>query len=170
MNTVAGPFLLLAGLGFLLSLTAHVLALLGKPCPGGGLVWLLHLGVFVVWVPTIILSRRRLRGVSQTKQMEALWADCPAWMRWAIRIVFVYAIEFPLVHGNHDRYSQTETEGDTAASGDQGILRPLDGFLWRCLCYALFASPKFRSGGEALKIGPPQHFLNTFHTILNLRP
>lgn len=92
MNTFAGPFLLLAGLGFLLSLTAHVLALLGKPCPGGGLVWLLHLGVFAVWVPTIILSRRRLRDVSQTKQMEALWADCPAWMRWAIRTVFVYAI------------------------------------------------------------------------------
>jgi len=61
--------------------------------------------------------------------------------------------EFPLVHGNHDRYSQTETEGDTAASGDQGILRPLDGFLWRCLCYALFSSPKIWSGSKALKIG-----------------
>ena len=40
----------------------------------------------------IILSRRKLRDVSQTKQMEALLADCPAWMRWAIRTVFVYAI------------------------------------------------------------------------------
>jgi len=92
MNTFAGSFLLFAGLGFLLSLTAHVLALLGKPCPGGGLVWLLHLGVFAVWVPTLILSRRKLRDVSPKRQMEAILADCPAWMRWTIRIIFVYAI------------------------------------------------------------------------------
>ena len=92
MNVIAYPFLLLAGLGLLLSLTAHVLALFGKTIPGGGLVWTLHIGIFLVWIPAIILSRRMLRDVRREHHMETVLAACPRWLRLAIKIIFVYGI------------------------------------------------------------------------------
>src|SRR3954464_1100815 len=91
MKTMAYPFLLIAGAGFLLSIIAHVLALFGIAMPGGGLVWMLHVGIFVVWIPTILFSRRRLQNVPRHKQMDAMLGDCPKWMRRAVKVLFAYA-------------------------------------------------------------------------------
>lgn len=90
MNGIVYPCLLLAGAGFFLSLTAHVLALLGRAMPGGGLVWMLHVGVFLVWIPAILLSRSKLQNVPRQNQMKAVLADCPVWMRRTVSVVFAY--------------------------------------------------------------------------------
>src|SRR5215469_10585399 len=92
MRIFALPFLLIAAVGFVLSLVAHVLALLGIAMPGGGLVWALHVGIFVVWIPAIFLSRNRLQNVPRKNHMDAMLGDCPRWMRRAITILFAYAI------------------------------------------------------------------------------
>ena len=92
MRILAYPFLLVAAAGFLLSFTAHVLALFGKAMPGGGLVWMLHVGIFVVWFSAILFSKRKLQNVPSQKQMNALLGDCPLWMRRAVKILFAYAI------------------------------------------------------------------------------
>src|SRR5438270_8806664 len=92
MKVLAFPLLLIAGAGFLLSLTAHVLALFGIAMPGGGLVWALHVGIFVVWIPAILLSKRRLSNVPRKDQMNAMLGDSPVWMRRAVKILFVYAL------------------------------------------------------------------------------
>jgi hypothetical protein len=92
MRIIAYPFMLLAGIGFLLSLTAHVLALFGKGMPGGGLVWTLHGGIFLVWIPAILLSKWRLRNVPAPQQVKAVFSACPIWMRRAIKLLFAYAI------------------------------------------------------------------------------
>ena len=92
MKTIAYPFLLMAGAGFLLSLIAHVLALFGIAMPGGGLIWMLHVGIFVVWIPTILFSRWRFRDVPRKDQMDVIIGDCPLWMRRTVKILFVYAI------------------------------------------------------------------------------
>jgi len=91
MKAFALPLLLIAGAGFLFSLLAHVLALLGVALPGGGLVWMLHVGIFVVWIPTILLSKNRMQGLSRRDQMDALLGDSPRWMRGAVKILFAYA-------------------------------------------------------------------------------
>ena len=92
MRIIAFPFLLIAGAGFLLSLTAHVLALFGIAMPGGGSVWMLHVGIFLVWIPAILVCRRRFQFVARKDQMEALLGDCPRWMRRGVNILFAYAI------------------------------------------------------------------------------
>jgi len=91
MRVFAFPFLLIAGTGFLLSLAAHVLALPGKAMPGGGLVWALHVGIFLVWIPAILFTRRKLQNVPRGKQMDAVLRDSPLWMRRTVKILFVYA-------------------------------------------------------------------------------
>ena len=92
MRVLALPFLLVAGAGFLLSLTAHLLALFGIEMPGGGLVWTLHVGIFFVWIPATLICGHKLRAVPRKDQMDALLGDCPLWMRRGVKILFAYAI------------------------------------------------------------------------------
>ncbi|WP_295914308.1 hypothetical protein [uncultured Xanthomonas sp.] len=51
------PLLVLAALGFVLSLIVHVMALAGYVPPGGEAVFAMHFGVFIVWLPTVLLSQ-----------------------------------------------------------------------------------------------------------------
>ena len=92
MKLFAYPLLLLAGVGFLLSVMAHLMGLCGKVLPGGGLVWLLHIGIFVVWPPAILISNNQRRDPAHKAHWEPLIAGGPIWMRRAIKVLFAYAI------------------------------------------------------------------------------
>ena len=48
------PFVVLSALGLILSLAAHIGALLGLNVPGPAM--LLHVGIFIVWIPAVITS------------------------------------------------------------------------------------------------------------------
>jgi|GEM_PF-5355622 len=63
MQAALVPLMLLAALGFCLSVAAHVASIAGVPLPGGQSVWLLHAGIFVVWFPTALIASRIMRGV-----------------------------------------------------------------------------------------------------------
>ena len=52
------PFLVLAVIGLILSLVSHTAAVLGQPQPLGPAAWGLHIGIFVVWLPAVIVSNR----------------------------------------------------------------------------------------------------------------
>ena len=84
--------MLLAGGGLVLSFGAHVMALAGVPIPGGGLVWVLHGGIFVVLLPTILASNQMTRHVDRKDLWKVVLAGCPLWMRRAGCVLFVYAI------------------------------------------------------------------------------
>jgi hypothetical protein len=86
------PFMLLAGCGFVLSVAAHVMALAGVAFPGGGLVWGLHIGIFVVWIPTVLVGNRVTRDSKRTDFWKTALVGCPVWMRRALPILFIYAI------------------------------------------------------------------------------
>jgi len=62
MNISLYPFIIIAAIGFVLSLVTHLMALAGKVPPGGGLVWGLHIGIFAVWpiLPIELLSTNYL--------------------------------------------------------------------------------------------------------------
>src|SRR4051794_12094019 len=87
MKILAYPLMMIAGLGFLLSLSAHVLALFGISPSGGGLVWGLHVGIFVVWLPVVYINKQK-----GTDHWKAVKSGCPGWMRWGVTTVFAYAI------------------------------------------------------------------------------
>ena len=81
---------LVACLGLLLSLTVHVTALLGfnvsEQVP---LVWLLHVGIFVVFIPFVILSRKVLGSKPTFAQVRKLF---PGWVVALGVLIFAYAI------------------------------------------------------------------------------
>lgn len=92
MKTVLYAFMLLAGGGLVMSLGAHVMALAGVPIPGGGLVWVLHGGIFFVLFPALLASHHMGRHVSRKDLWKVVLAGCPVWMRRAAVVLFVYAI------------------------------------------------------------------------------
>ena len=92
MKVVLFPFMSLAACGFLLRVAAHVMALAGIAIPGGGLVWVLHIGIFVVWIPTVLVANR-ITGYSNRKDFwKTALIGCPVWMRRALYVVFGYAV------------------------------------------------------------------------------
>ena len=86
------PFLVIAACGFLLSVAAHIMALSGLSLPGGGLVWALHIGVFVVWIPTVLVGNRITRNSNRKDFWKIALTGCPSWMRRTLYLVFGYAI------------------------------------------------------------------------------
>lgn len=111
MKTPLHPFMVLAACGLALSIAAHVMALAGVPIPGGGLVWLLHLGIFVVWTPAVLASIKMTRHASRKDLWKVALAGCPEWMRRSFYILTGYAfINFILFFAStagQDRKSTT---------------------------------------------------------------
>jgi hypothetical protein len=81
----------LAAAGFCASLLVHLLALLGLPSPFGSATWMLHLGVFVVWLPTVLVAQRLAKGAKQADLWKAVLRGCPAWMRTGVYVLGGYA-------------------------------------------------------------------------------
>src|SRR5882724_3156337 len=92
MNAALYPFMLLAACGLILSVAAHIMALAGITIPGGGLVWGLHVGIFVVWIPTVIVGKRATRYSNRKDFWKTALVGCPVWMRRALYFVFGYAV------------------------------------------------------------------------------
>jgi len=86
------PLMLLAALGFLLSVAAHVASIANIPLPGGQSIWLLHAGIFVVWLPTVLVAVRVTRGERRQDFWKVLLSGCPRWMRISAYVLVVYVI------------------------------------------------------------------------------
>lgn len=107
MNILLFPFMTLADIGLVLSLIAHCMALMGLQIPGGQLVWSLHVGIFVVWAPAVLVSMQTTRYATRKDFWKVALAGCPAWMTRTFYILFGYAIlnfilfAFVTGHGKH---------------------------------------------------------------------
>src|SRR4051794_15277912 len=78
--------------GFAASFLVHVLALAGLPSPFGPATWGLHIGIFVVWLPTVLVVQRMAKNVKQADLWKAVLRGCPPWVRTGMYIVGGYAI------------------------------------------------------------------------------
>ena len=96
MSTLRKPFLdgltALSAFGLALSFVSHLASLLGGTGPLGGDAWVLHIGIFVVWIPAIFVSRALTKGVPQKDFWKATLRGCPPWMRWMVTLLFGYAL------------------------------------------------------------------------------
>jgi hypothetical protein len=92
MLLLAAIFRLLALTGFLFSLMVHVGALLGHDIPFEDGTWMLHVGIFVVWVPAVLAGRQLSRDFRQKDFWKAVLRGCPAWLRRLAQALFAYAI------------------------------------------------------------------------------
>ena len=82
--------LVLAGLGFALSVTSHILALLDVPLTTW--VFSLHLGIFVVWFPTVLIGQRMARDTGSRDFWRVVLRGAPSWMKSVLGVLFAYAI------------------------------------------------------------------------------
>jgi len=86
-------FLVIAFVGFGLSVIAHGLTFVGiNPQNAVPWIWVLHLGIFVVWIPTVLVSKKL---TDQSKNKDA-WKQAvkysPAWMTKLCGVLFAYAL------------------------------------------------------------------------------
>ena len=108
------PLTALALTGFALSLAVHILALLGSPTPFGKEVWMLHLGIFIVFPPAVLISLRMKRGAGRKEFSKTALNGWPLWMRATVALLFVYAIvNFFICFGStagqrRDKYAKVE--------------------------------------------------------------
>jgi len=95
-----GIFLGLAAIGFLLSLWVHIEAVLGhQPIPAN-LFWVLHVGIFVVFIPAIFVTARRIGSTSRKDFWKAALRGTPDWIRYLVYACLAYAVvNFLLVFG-----------------------------------------------------------------------
>ncbi|HEY4360725.1 MAG TPA: hypothetical protein VGN17_07135 [Bryobacteraceae bacterium] len=82
----------LAGIGLILSFLSHVAALSGAQGPLGTRTFWLHIGVFIVWIPTVLVSKRMTAGFDQKDFWKAVLRGCPSWARYVVGGFFAYAL------------------------------------------------------------------------------
>jgi hypothetical protein len=78
--------------GFLASAVVHVYSLFGAANPFGPAAWALHVGIFVVWFPTVLVAQQLTKNVKQADFWKAVLRGCPPWVRRGAYILFPYAI------------------------------------------------------------------------------
>lgn len=96
------PLAWLAAFGFIASAAVHVASIAGFTPPGGQAVLLLHVGVFVVWLPAVLVAYRgagreggpyRYTGWARG---QYFWTStitaCPRWMRIAAAALLAYGV------------------------------------------------------------------------------
>jgi hypothetical protein len=85
------PFLALAAIGFLLSVIVHGYALAGLTSPLGGFAWGLHVGLFLVWLPAIVISKYSDHKTGLKRGGKGPFRGCPTWMKYLAYILNLYA-------------------------------------------------------------------------------
>lgn len=91
MLSLIYPFLILACAGFVAVLTVHISALAGSTTLFNELEKLFFPGLFVVWVPSILVMNRLTREFKQKDTWKAALRGCPTWMRRTLWIVVGYS-------------------------------------------------------------------------------
>ncbi|MBL8297539.1 MAG: hypothetical protein JNN30_04240 [Rhodanobacteraceae bacterium] len=91
MITIVIPFMVLAGLGLLISVTFHVFALVGRVPLGGNVFMAMNFGIFAIWLPAAFVFQRIGRDPSGRPSWKQALAGCPRWMRYAMFGLLGYA-------------------------------------------------------------------------------
>lgn len=90
MINLSRPFMWIAAAGFVASAIVHVSSLLGLSQPFGHFAWGLHIGIFVVWLPAVLVAQRLSKGAKQTDFWKAVLRGCPPWMKRFLYVLVPY--------------------------------------------------------------------------------
>lgn len=92
LKPLIGFFAVLAAVGLALSILSHFAALLGQQGPLVDYSWVLHVGIFVVLIPAVIVSQRLTSGVASKDFWKASLRASPPWMKSMVYGFFGYAL------------------------------------------------------------------------------
>ncbi|WP_212398731.1 hypothetical protein [Bradyrhizobium jicamae] len=85
------PLIVYAACGLAFSLVAHILSTFGVKL-GMPVFVALHVGIFPLWIPVVLLSMKMSGGVNRRDFWKVALSGCPAWMKYLIYGFFIYAI------------------------------------------------------------------------------
>ena len=91
MSIILKPIMFLALAGFVASVVTHIAGFAGIDKPFGFNPWPLHIGIFVVWLPAVIVAQTLSKGFSQKDMWKATLRGCPKWVKYALYGLFGYA-------------------------------------------------------------------------------
>jgi hypothetical protein len=84
VKPVLWPFILLAAVGLGLSIWVHVGALAGRRVMPEAFFGMLHVGTFVVWIPTVLVSIKRVGNTGRKDFWKLVLRGSPEWMRYMV--------------------------------------------------------------------------------------
>lgn len=91
-TSVAWVFVVLSAVGLVVSLWVHLGAVLGRRVAPEAFFWILHMGIFVVWIPAVLVARERVGNLRRKDSWKLVLQDSPEWMRYMVYVFFVYAL------------------------------------------------------------------------------
>lgn len=95
------PLIAYAAAGLLLSLTVHLLSFVGLQPGGTALFFGLHVGIFPLWLPVVLIAMKMSGGMPRQyywnpfgswKSLNFLFAGSPAWMQYMTLGFMIYAL------------------------------------------------------------------------------
>lgn len=128
MRTASCFFLVPAVVGFLTLLAIHIAVFAGMT-PPSVIDKFVFVGLFVVWLPAVLVSKRLSKEYKQSDLWRATLCGCPQWMRTALWSIWGYGVLgtflFPLLLGRNV---------DSYAGSLQGVSGFLMGFYAMAVC------------------------------------
>jgi hypothetical protein len=85
-------FVGLSAVGLFTSLYVHLGAVMGRRVAPESFFWILHMGIFVVWFPTVLVANRRVGSARRKDYWKLALRGSPEWMRYMVYGFFGYAI------------------------------------------------------------------------------
>ena len=92
MRTILYVFAAVSAFGLVLSVASHSAALLGSQGPLGDRTPILHVGIFVLALPTALVAYPLTKNASARDFWKAALRGCPEWMRYMTYGFFWYAV------------------------------------------------------------------------------
>jgi hypothetical protein len=89
------PLMAYAACGLVLSLAVHLLSFAGLQLGGNVLFFGLHIGIFPLWLPVVLISMKLTNGMKSGLRRDywkVIFSGCPAWMRYMTDGFFIYAL------------------------------------------------------------------------------
>ena len=86
------PLMVYAACGLVLSLAVHLLSFFGIRFGGNALFFGLHIGIFPLWIPVVLISQKMMNGAQRKDFWKIAVSGCPPWMRYMTWGFFYYAI------------------------------------------------------------------------------
>lgn len=85
-------FVILSATGLVVSFWVHLGAVMGVRVAPEAFFWILHLGIFVVWIPAVLVARERVGNLRRKDFWKLVLQGSPEWMRYMVYVFLVYAL------------------------------------------------------------------------------
>ena len=91
LKPFVGLFAFLSLVGLILSLWVHIGALFGRRVAPESFFWGLHVGIFVVFFPAILVAQKRFGSTNRKDFWKVITKDSPDGLRYLLYFFFAYA-------------------------------------------------------------------------------